>query len=120
LSYTDFEYHDIEVNVVNDSIQIQFAIKNTGDVSGKEVVQVYVEKMDSDIDRPKQELKAFTKSQLLNPEKQEIMSLQIPITELSYWDENNNKWALEYGSYNIRVGASSRDIRYETQLILNK
>lgn len=120
LSYTDFEYHDIEVKVVNDSIQIQFAITNAGDVSGKEVVQVYVEKMDSDIDRPKQELKAFTKSQLLNPEEQEIISLQIPITELSYWDEKNNKWALEYGSYNIKIGASSKDIRHQIQIKLKE
>ena len=48
----------------------------------------------------------------------ERVSVKIPIRELSYWDEKKNDWALEKGSYNIKVGASSRDIRQIEQLKL--
>jgi beta-glucosidase len=106
----------LEVSQKNDTINISLNIKNVGKVSGKEVVQFYTEKLNSKIHRPTQELKAFTKTKLIEPEAMERVSVKIPIRELSYWDEKKNDWALEKGSYNIKVGASSRDIRQIEQL----
>lgn len=111
LSYTEYAYGMPEMEVQNDTIQMKISITNKGGVAGKEVVQVYVEKADSPIDRPKRELKAFAKTRLLAPNTGQELQLQIPIQELAYWDEKDNGWILEKGTYTFQVGASSRDIR---------
>ena len=118
LSYTDFEYSPAEVTLEKDSIQISVQIQNTGKRLGKEVVQVYVSKSNSTIDRPLQELKAFTKTTALEPGASEVVQLLIPISDIRYWDETKNDWALEKGNYTMKLGSSSRDIRqlYEIEL----
>ena len=99
------------MEVQDDTIQMTIAITNKGGVAGKEVVQVYVEKKDSQIDRPKRELKAFAKTSLLSANSSQELQLEIPVQELAYWDEKANDWILEKGTYTIQVGSSSRDIR---------
>lgn len=111
LSYTNFEYGSTEVVVENDTINVFATVKNIGEVSGKEVVQVYAEKLNSVIDRPNQELKAFVKTTNLKPGAIDSIAIQVPVSELRYWNEDTNRWTLEKGMYAIRVGASSRDIR---------
>ncbi len=118
LSYTDFEYGDLNVTEENDTINVLVTVQNTGDQAGKEVVQVYVSKPNSIVDRPEQELKAFVKTKALAPkETQEIVFL-IPVSELRYWDEDKPGWILESGTYSIRIGASSRDIRFALEVDL--
>ena len=107
-----------EIDVKNDTINISLNIKNTGTIPGKEIIQFYTEKLNSEINRPTQELKAFTKTKRIESEAMERVFVKIPIKELSYWNEKKNDWALEKGSYNIKVGASSRDIRQIEQLKL--
>ena len=118
LSYTSFEYSPAEVTLEKDSIQVSVQIHNTGKRVGKEVVQVYVSKSDSTIDRPLQELKAFTKTTALDPGATEEIQIIIPVSDIRYWDETKNDWALEKGGYTIKLGSSSRDIRqvYEIKL----
>lgn len=118
LSYTSFEFGELESQVENDSITIKLAITNIGDIDGKEVVQVYVEKLNSSIDRPTQELKAFAKTKSLQPRTMDSIRLQIPVKELRYWDEDVKGWTLEKGAYRIKVGASSRDIRQVGEITL--
>jgi beta-glucosidase len=118
LSYTDFKFENMEVVTKNDTINIKMRIKNIGKIPGKEVVQIYTEKLNSVIDRPIQELKAFTKTVLLQPEAVDIISIQIPIKDLRYWDDKANGWNLEKGAYKIKVGASSRDIRQSKKIQL--
>ena len=113
LSYTTFEYADLQAEVNNDSITVSFSVTNTGEAAGKEVVQLYTEKLNSVIDRPVHELKAFAKTTLLAPGASESVTLKIPISDLRYWDENQAKWVLEAGEYGLKVGASSRDIRLQ-------
>ena len=81
-------------------------------------MQVYVSKSDSTIDRPLQELKAFTKTTALDPGATEEIQIIIPVSDIRYWDETKNDWALEKGGYTIKLGSSSRDIRqvYEIKL----
>ena len=110
LSYTSFAYSDLAVSQQGDSIQVSVPVENTGEVAGKEVVQLYTEKTESGIDRPVQELKAFAKTQSLEPGQSQTLSLQVPVSELRYWDEEKAQWNLEYGTYEIKLGASSRDI----------
>ena len=110
LSYTIFDYSDLEVSLSNGMINILVNVENTGQIAGKEVVQVYTEKLESTIDRPVQELKAFAKTGILEPGVIERLSISIPVSELRYWDEAGGEWALEKGAYKLRIGTSSRDI----------
>ncbi|SDB50464.1 beta-glucosidase [Flavobacteriaceae bacterium MAR_2010_188] len=111
LSYTKFDYGEPSFNLSNDSINVVFKLKNTGLKSGKEVVQIYAEKENSTIDRAVRELKAFNKTQELQPEEEVEISLTFPVSDLRYWDEKKSDWNLEKGSYLIKIGASSRDIK---------
>ena len=111
LSYTSFEYGELASVIENDTIKLSLTIRNMGDVAGKEVVQVYTEKLNSTIDRPVQELKAFAKTQTLVPGESQELQFAVPVAELSYWDEDKKGWALEKSVYQVKVGSSSRDIR---------
>ncbi|MEL7425200.1 MAG: glycoside hydrolase family 3 N-terminal domain-containing protein [Bacteroidota bacterium] len=118
LSYTEFEYADLSAELRGDSIHIKATIQNTGASAGKEIAQVFVTKTNTTIDRPEQELKVFTKTQLLAPATSETISLSIPVADLRYWDETKDQWSLESGAYEIKLGASSRDIRQVVQVEL--
>ena len=118
LSYTNFDYENMNITVVNDTIHISLSVKNAGNVPGKEVVEIYVSKPDTKIDRPVQELKAFVKTPLLNTGEAAKLSISIPVSELSYWDEASSKWALEKGVYVINASASSRDKRLSKEVSL--
>ncbi|MEZ4830368.1 MAG: glycoside hydrolase family 3 C-terminal domain-containing protein [Bacteroidia bacterium] len=111
LSYSDFEFSDLVSHVENDTVHISLKVRNTGDHAGKEVVQIYVSKPNAAIDRPEKELKAFAKSRNLQPGEEEEIIFRLPVSELRYWDEEKAGWALEKGQYEIKAGASSRDIR---------
>jgi len=111
LSYTDFEFGEMKATLENDTIQVRIPVTNVGDHAGKEVVQVYVSKPEASVDRPVRELKAFAKTHLLQPGDTAEFTLQIPVSDLRYWNETRSGWALEKGDYSIEVGASSRDIR---------
>ncbi len=119
LSYSSFEYSDIAMNVSEDTIRISLSVINTGEIPGKEVVQFYSAKPGSEIDRPEQELRAFAKTGILGPGEAEEVQVTIPVVSLTYWDEAAHDWALEPGVYEIRAGASSRDIRGKQEVEFN-
>lgn len=68
LSYTTFEYSNIEIEGLN----VSFDVKNTGEVAGAEIAQLYIEKIDSKIFRSKKELKGFDKVYLASGETSEL------------------------------------------------
>ncbi|MGM0496257.1 MAG: glycoside hydrolase family 3 C-terminal domain-containing protein, partial [Bacillota bacterium] len=111
LSYTKFSYHDFSIknNYKNHKIIVELKITNIGEVLGKEIVQVYVSKKKSLVYRPIQELKAFKKLEL-NPSETKTISLDIDYKSLTIYQDD---FKLEPGEYEIRVGASSRDILYK-------
>ena len=116
LSYTNFEYSDLEVIKQDQKINLSLKIKNTGDVKGKEIIQVYISKINSKIDRPTKELKGFSKTKLLNVAESSILDIEIPLSDFSYWNEEINNWSIENGEYNILIGSSSRDIKLEEKI----
>ena len=118
LSYTQFKYADMAVAVLNDTLKVDISVSNTGGCKGKEVVQLYLSKPDSKIDRPVQELKAFTKTSILNPSEAANLTFKIPLNELTYWNEKESKWTLEKGQYIVRASSSSRDIRLSKEVII--
>ena len=116
LSYTNFEYSDLKVIRQDQEINLSLKVKNTGKAMGKEVVQVYISKTNSEIDRPLKELKGFSKTGLLNTDESANLNIVIPISDFSYWNEEINNWSIENGEYNILVGSSSRDIKVEKKI----
>ena len=116
LSYTNFEYSDLKVIKQDQKINLSLKIKNTGYVKGKEIIQVYISKINSKIDRPTKELKGFSKTRLLNVAESSILDIEIPLSDFSYWNEEINNWSIENGEYNILIGSSSRDIKLEEKI----
>ncbi|WP_235598471.1 beta-glucosidase [Kosmotoga arenicorallina] len=109
LSYTEFEYSDLNLKKNGEKIVLSFKVKNTGNFAGKEVAQVYVKAPRVKIDKPYQELKAFEKTNLLAPGEEQRISIEIQYPELASYDGYN--WVVEEGEYEFRIGSSSRDIR---------
>ena len=118
LSYTSFGYENMKVEVADGMINILVSVKNTGEVAGKETVEIYTSKPETAIDRPVQELKAFAKTTLLNPGEAVTLTMSIPVSDLSYWNENTSSWTLEKGVYNISASSSSRDTRLSQEISL--
>ncbi|MCD8372065.1 MAG: glycoside hydrolase family 3 C-terminal domain-containing protein [Clostridia bacterium] len=106
LSYTDFEYSDVET----DENGVSFTIKNAGSVDGKEVAQVYVSFPDCGIAQPAKVLKGFKK---VSVKAGESVAVYIPFDEKTFrtFDEKRGAWRIFAGEYTILVGSSSRDIR---------
>ncbi len=116
LSYTSFEYSDIRLRKKNltkgESTKVTFTIKNTGDVAGAEIAQVYVGKPESRVFRAPKELKGFVKV-YLEPGEEKKVSVELDDRAFAFWNTATDGWCVESGEYNILVGASSRDIRLE-------
>ncbi|WP_435137032.1 glycoside hydrolase family 3 C-terminal domain-containing protein [Formosa sp. A9] len=122
LSYTTFEISDVTTNAKtyqeNDVINVQATVKNTGTAAGKEVVQVYVSKPDSKVERAAKELKAFAKIDVAAGQ-QNTVTLQIPVKELAFYNVDTKSWEVEKGTYTIKVGNSSRHITGEYTISIN-
>ena len=106
LSYTSFEYSDLEVG----QDKVSFTIKNVGQMAGAEVAQLYVSLPGAKVFRPKKELKGFTKV-FLKPGESKKVEITFDDKTFRYWNVKTNKWEVEGGQYEIHVGASSVDLR---------
>ncbi|MBO5944268.1 MAG: glycoside hydrolase family 3 C-terminal domain-containing protein [Clostridia bacterium] len=119
LSYTTFEYSDLKVSADSikdtDTVTVSFKVKNTGDVDGAEVAQLYVSDIESTIYRPVKELKGFKKVFLKAGEEKEI-EIVLDKRAFAYYNVNINDWHVESGEFKILVGASSRDIKLEASI----
>jgi len=118
LSYTTFEYGNLNLNVTDDKIKISLTLENTGEYDGAEVIQIYAGKEDSGFTRPKKELKAFEKVFLRKGEAKTVET-EIPLKELAYFNPSLDEWITEPGKYTIFAGASSRDIRLSEPVTIN-
>lgn len=112
LSYTTFAYNNLKIDVLGEQIKVSADITNTGKVAGREVVQLYVGKPSVDgLLMPAKELKAFTKTKLLNPGETQTVEMVVPCSELATWMETENKWNVASGEYTISVAANVEDVR---------
>lgn len=118
LSYTTFEYlsasSDKTRHDASDTIKVKVTVKNTGDLSGKEVVQVYVRDVVSSTVTPVRQLKAFNKVAIGPGETKEVV-LYIPVTELWLTDNDGFRF-FEPGVFRIEVGSASDDIRHTMEI----
>ncbi len=113
LSYTSFACSELNVNEQGAS----FVIENTGERTGTEIAQLYIGKKDSVIERAVQELKGFVRVTLAPHEKRRV---SIPFDEYSfrYFNPITDHFETEGGIYQIRIGASSRDIRLNAEICI--
>ena len=113
LSYTEFEYLDIDVEHSGRyDYEISVTIKNSGKVAGAEVIQLYVKNPESMIYKADKELKDYGKVYLEPGESKEVY-FQLNERSFAFYNINIPGWHIEKGEYVIQVGASSRDIRLE-------
>jgi beta-glucosidase len=122
LSYTTFSYSDVKLstNKFQDNVTVTVTVKNTGKVTGKEVVQLYVNAPKQKLRKPVRELRAFTKTRLLNPGESQAINFTLTARDLASFDPETSSWVAEAGSYSINIGASSTDIKSSAKVELDK
>ncbi len=113
LSYTEFDISDLSViqkkSGEKQEVTISLKLSNTGQMDGKEVVQIYVGKSESKIQRPKKVLAAFEKVELAAGESRQI-KLTLEPEAFVYYSEENQEYIIEPGTYQIYAGKSVADI----------
>ncbi len=113
LSYTTFEIKNCNLVAnqysVNDKLKVSCTVNNTGIVDGAEVVQVYIGKIDSKVDRAVKELKGFKKVDIKAHGSADV-AINIDINDLAFWNEKTNSWEVEKGKYFAAIGNSSDQI----------
>ena len=114
LSYVGFEYGTMKVSSGKKAVKVTFDITNTGSMAADEVVQLYVSRLDSKVEWPAKELKAFERVSLGAGESKTI-TLEIPADNLRYWNVDTNAWTLEHGRLELLLGSASDDIRQKAE-----
>lgn len=119
LSYTTFAYSQLAVDTaglaVDGSVRVSFTLTNTGTRAGAEVAQVYVRDVAARLPRPVKELKGFAKV-MLAPGEQKVVSITLDRRAFAFYDPQSSGWVVEPGTFEILVGASSRDIRLQAPI----
>ena len=110
LSYTKFDYSDLKVVHKDGNDVVTLKVKNSGKRDGAEVTQLYVHDGHAKIDRPIHELKGFQRVELKAGETKKVQ-FTLDKAAFSYWSPEKRDWIAEPGTFEVQVGASSRDIR---------
>ncbi|MEN8117222.1 MAG: glycoside hydrolase family 3 C-terminal domain-containing protein [Bacteroidota bacterium] len=114
LSYTTFEYSGMKLSTdkiaQNDTLKISLTVKNTGNIDGDEIVQLYISDKEASVEREVKALKEFTRVSLKAGESKEV-SFKIDNSALWFYDTETKNWKTEPGKFKVLAGASSRDIR---------
>ena len=117
LSYTEFAYRALEVPdylAEGEKLKLKVLIENTGQFTGKEVVQLYISQSSPALERPPKELKGFAKIEL-EPGEKEWLELELDYQDLAYYHPDAG-WIVEEDQYKIMIGASSRDIKFTEEI----
>ncbi|MFO7154410.1 MAG: glycoside hydrolase family 3 C-terminal domain-containing protein [Caldicoprobacter oshimai] len=113
LSYTTFEYSDLHISkkeiLDTETVTVTVKVKNTGEMAGKEVVQLYVRDVESSVIRPDKELKGFEKVEL-RPGEEKTVTFELDKRAFAYYNVDIKDWYVETGEFEILIGKSSRDI----------
>ena len=122
LSYTNFTYSNLKLSSqkFTGNITVTVDIKNSGVVAGKEVAELYLSAPSVKLDKPSLELKGFAKTKLLQPGESQTLTFIIDSRRLSSFDPASSSWIAEAGKYEVKIGASLKDIRQRSTFILAK
>ena len=121
MSYTSFDYQNPKISAQTfrdvDGLTVSVEVTNSGDMAGKEVVQVYVKDHQSRLVRPHKELKGFVKVEL-KPGETKTVSVALDFRAFAYYHPAYEQWITEDGEFDILIGASSADIRHTLTVTL--
>ncbi len=121
LSYTTFAYDHLRMDksdITNsDMVKVSVDVTNTGDVEGKEIVQLYVGDLTDAARRPVRELKGYEKVSLL-PGETKTVNFTLDYRSFAWYNEAIHDWYAASGDYEILIGASSRDLRLSGKIHL--
>ena len=121
LSYTTFAYSNLQVSSGTlkdtDTLKVSVDITNTGNVAGKEIMQLYVHDKESKLIRPYKELKGFAKV-ALEPSETKTVSMTLDFRSFAYYHPGYKQWITEDGDFEILIGASAEDIRLRETVTL--
>lgn len=114
LSYTTFTYGKPQASAKTiadgENLTITIPVKNSGDVEGKETVQLYIGDETASVIRPVKELKGFKKV-TLTPGEEEVITFTVTPDDLKFYDDKTSSWKSEPGKFRAYIGSSSTDIR---------
>jgi len=114
MSYTTFVYSNARVSATRfkdiDGLAVTLDISNTGDVPGKEIVQLYVHDHEAELVRPDKELKGFAKV-AIQPGETKSISIELDFRAFAFYHPEHGEWITEDGDFDILIGASATDIR---------
>jgi beta-glucosidase len=113
LSYSTFECSGAKISQSGDEYTAIVTVKNTGDVAGKEVVQLYVSAPTGKLEKPVRELKAFVKTKELQPGESQKVSMKFLNYDLASYDEESQSWITDGGEYVAAFGVSVDDLFYQ-------
>lgn len=120
LSYTSFKYAACNVadSVLSakDTIKVDVDVRNTGNMNGKEVVQLYVHDVVSSVATPVQQLKAFRKI-LIKKGQTARVHLEVPVAEIGIYDEKM-KYVVEPGEFQLEIGSSADQIYFSKTVVV--
>jgi beta-glucosidase len=122
LSYTTFEYKNLQVNseaqTTDESVEVTFQIKNTGQVAADEIAQIYLSPTSASQQIRPIQLQGFARV-ALNPGETRTVTTRLYIEQLGFYShQGERQWNIQPGTFTIKVGASSTDIRLQSQITL--
>ncbi|WP_367769370.1 glycoside hydrolase family 3 N-terminal domain-containing protein [Flavobacterium sp. WC2421] len=122
LSYTTFDISNLKMSskAFTNKMDFTVTVKNTGKVAGKEVVQLYLSAPSKSIDKPISELKAFGKTNLLQPGESQTITLTLNPKDLASFITSKNAWIAEAGTYKVAIATSSLDTKHTATFTLAK
>ena len=121
LSYTTFEYSKPSVKLDRDgNLTATVTVTNTGSVAGKEVVEVYVAAPAGGLEKPARELKAFDKTDLLEPGASQTLSFTLTPYELASFNIDANEWQTAAGSYILYFAKNANDTATSAKVNVRK
>ncbi|MEO0581556.1 MAG: glycoside hydrolase family 3 C-terminal domain-containing protein [Bacteroidota bacterium] len=122
LSYTSFDYADLKLSgeTFAGGITASITITNSGQVAGREVIQLYLGAPSNSMDKPIHELKGFGKTKLLNPGESETLTFTLDAKALASYNTEQSSWMAEAGTYLVKIGASSVDVKAQAKFELKE
>lgn len=122
LSYTSFEYKNLQVNseaqTTDEAVELTFQVTNTGKVAGDEIVQVYLSPTTPDQHIRPIQLQGFARV-ALEPGETRTVTTKLYVEQMGFYShEGQRQWNIQPGTFTVKVGASSTDIRLQQQVVL--
>ena len=111
MSYTTFEFSDLTIKATSAvDIEASVTVKNTGNLSGAEVVQLYVSYPNTGVTQPPLQLRGFAKVHEISPGSSKVATITLDKYAFSFWDPSLHVWRVAAGEYVLHVGRSSDDL----------